>query len=126
MLRVKTYYNLPELQMIERRKRKFITLAVSLHTYLKYLYEELDIEQYRFSHMVEDMLTWIVSDKDRLYQFIQDNYEIDEGVEVVEPPDDFKKKIQEAARMVNEGVPPWAEEIYPLEGDKNGEKIEEK
>ena len=94
-MEIRAYYNKPEIMAREPRKRMFMTIAGSLKLYLKYLLEELDVESYAMSYLVEDLIFFVVSNQDRLRTFIEDTYELDEGetIDVLPPPPEIVEKI---------------------------------
>jgi len=64
----------------EKRKRVLITLAPTVLNLLDKIikvYELVDQDgkPYPRSWLIEDMILWIISDKNRLEQFINDNFE---------------------------------------------------
>lgn len=104
-MEIKLYYNKPEVLPLEPRKRKFITLASSLKEYLDYLYDELNIEDYSFSYLIEDMIFWITSNKEALEKFILDTYDLEgEELKILPPPKEVIEFIDKMAeRLSREG-----------------------
>lgn len=98
-MEIKLYYNKPEVLSLEPRKRKFITLASSLKEYLEYLYDELNVEDYSFSYLIEDMIYWLTSNKEALRKFILDTYDLEGEELIITPPPkeviDFVEKLAE-------------------------------
>jgi len=119
-MQIKRYYLPIELMATEKRRRTVITMAGSVKNYLKYLYEQLDVEKYNFSYLVEDIIVWVISDKERLRQFIDDNFEFEEGLpEVVDPSPEDLEIIKELSLRVLGEIPEELKE----ELDKIGETL---
>ena len=92
---VMLYYNKPEVITREQRKRKFITLAESLKNYLDYLYKTLNIEDYSFSYLVEDLIFYLVTKEELLKDFIKENYDLEgEEVKILPPPKEWVKTVE--------------------------------
>jgi len=67
----------------ERRKKILVSLAPTVLNLLDKIIEEHglvdeDDKPYPRSWLIEDMILWIISDKERLEQFIKDNFEEEE------------------------------------------------
>jgi len=92
----------------EKRAIVNITVAKSLKKYLRDLYNELDIEGYTFSYLIEDIIYWVVSDRQRLMAFIRDAYE--EAIE---------EKIPERSILEFVGEDYGKEEIQEEDQKKN-------
>ena len=94
-MEIMVYYNTSELLAIEPRKRMFMTISGSLKNYLKYLLDEVNVEHYAMSHLIEDIVFHVVSDEERLKCFVKETYEFEEGeeVQILPPPPEVVKYV---------------------------------
>lgn len=78
-----------------RRKTISVSLSPEIRKALKDLQESLTYEngsKYPMSYVVEDIISWVLSDEERYNHFIEDNYIVDEPFEEGEEENEEENK----------------------------------
>ena len=78
-----------------RRKTISVSLSPEIRKALKELQESLTYEngsKYPMSYVVEDIISWVLSDEERYNHFIEDNYIVDELFAEGEEEDEEENK----------------------------------